>query len=125
MLNFDLERDSLYIRNTEDGEQVNLRKKGISALKVIKLSPEKLKIEFKNLPCQRRFGISEGCQAAPDSGFLRCAKETVRVKSNPIVNVSLVPKIPDEQEYRENKYALIIKAELKEMGVSLELYGRV
>lgn len=125
MLNFNLESDSLYIRNIETGKQINLGKKGIPALKVVNLGHEKLKLEFKSVPCEKRFGISEGYQSAPEPGFLRCAKETVSVEPDHIVNVPLVLEIPDEPEYRGKKYAFIIKGELKDKEVPLEIYSRI
>lgn len=125
MLNFNLEPDSLYVRNIETGKQIILGKKGIPALKVINLGPEKLKLEFKSVPWNKRFGISEGYEAAPDPGFLKCTKETVSVKPDHIVNVPLVLEIPDEPEYRGKKYAFIIKAELKDTEVPLEIYSRI
>lgn len=124
-LNFHLEPDSLYLHNIETGKQIILGKKGIPALKVVNLGPEKLKLEFKSVPCKKRFGISEGCEAAPDPAFLRCTKETVSVKPDHIVNIPLVLKIPDEPEYRGKKYAFIIKAELKDTEVPLEIYSRI
>lgn len=125
MLNFSLEPDSFYLRNIETGKQISLGKKGIPALKVVNLGPEKLKLEFKSVPCERRFGISEDYQPTPDPAFLRCAKETVNVKSNRVVSVPLILEIPDEPEYRGKKYAFIIKAELKDVEVPLEIYSRI
>lgn len=125
MLNFSLEPDSLYLRNIETGKQISLGKKGIHALNVVNLGPEKLRLEFKSVACERRFGISEGYQPTPDPAFLRCAKETVNVKSNRVVSVPLILEIPDEPEYRGKKYAFIIKAELKDMEVPLEIYSRI
>jgi len=124
-LNFHLEPYSLYLRNIETGRQITLGKEGIPGLKVVNLGPEKLNLEFRSIPCEERFGISEGYEPTPDPAFLRCAKETVGVKSDRIVNVPLVIEIPDEPKYRGNKYAFIIKAELKDTEVPLEIYGRI
>lgn len=124
-LNFHLEPDSLYLRDIETGKQISLGKKGIPALKVVNLGPEKLKLEFKSVPWKKRFGISEGYEATPDPAFLRCAKETVGIKPDHIVNVPLVLEIPDEPEYRGKKYVFIIKTKLKETEVPLEIFSRV
>ncbi|MDH5661398.1 MAG: hypothetical protein OEY92_00220 [Elusimicrobiota bacterium] len=125
MLNFRLEPDSLYLHNIEPGKQIILGKKEIPALKVINLGPEKLKLEFNSVPCNKGFGISEGYQPAPDPRFLNCTKETVSVKPDHIVNIPVVLEIPDEPEYRGKKYAFIIKAELKDVEVPLEIYSRI
>lgn len=124
-LNFHLEPDSLYLHDIQIGKQIGLGKKGIPALKVVNLGPEKLKLQFKSVPCNKGFGISEGYEPTPDPAFLRCTKETVSVKSNRIVNVPLVLEIPDEPEYRGKKYVFIIKAELRETEVPLEIFSRI
>jgi hypothetical protein len=124
-LNFHLEPDSLYLRDIETGKQIILGKKGIPALKVVNIGPEKLKLEFKSVPWNKRFGISEGYEPTPEPAFLRCAKETVGVKPDHIVNVPLVLEIPDEPEYRGKKYVFIIMAKLKETEVPLEIFSRI
>jgi hypothetical protein len=124
-LNFHLEPDSLYLHDIQIGKQIILGKKGIPALKVVNLGPEKLKLQFKSLPCEERFGISEGYEPAPEPDFLKFTKETMNVKADHIVNVPLVLEIPDEPEYRGKKYVFIIKAELKDTEVPLEIYSRI
>jgi len=124
-LNFHLEPHSLYLRNIQIGRQVTLGEGGIPALKVVNLGPEKLKLQFKSIRCEERFGISEGYEPTPEPDFLKLARETINVKSDNIVNIPLVLKIPDEPRYRGKKYAFIIKAELKDTEVPLEIYSRI
>ncbi len=47
------------------------------------------------------------------------------VKSDQIVNIPLVLEIPDEPEYCGKKYVFIVKAELKETEVPLEIYSSI
>lgn len=124
-LNYRLEPESLYIRNVEVGKQIELGKKGIPALKLVNLGPEKVILRVKSVACEKRFGLATGYEPTPNADFLKCTKDAIKVKSNRIRNVPLVLKIPDEPEYRGKKYAFIIMAELRDTEVPLEIYGRV
>lgn len=124
-LNFHLEPESLYIRDVEVGNEIKLGKKGIPALKVVNLGPEKVNLRIKSIPCEKRFGLASGYKPTPDPDFLKCTKDAIKVKSNRIINVPLILKIPDEPEHRGKKYAFIIVAELRDTEVPLEIYSRV
>lgn len=124
-LNYRLEPESLYIRNVEVGKQIELGKKGIPALKLVNLGPEKVILRVKSVACEKRFGLATGYEPTPNADFLKCTKDAIKVKSNRIRNVPLVLKIPDEPEYRGKKYAFIIMTKLRDTEVPLEIYGRV
>lgn len=124
-LNFHLEPESLYIHNVEVGKRIELGKKGVPVLKVVNLGPENVILQIESVPCGKGFGLVPGYESNPNPGFLKCTEDSIKVKSNRIKNVPLVLKIPDEPEYRGKKYAFIIKAELKDIEVPLEIYSRV
>jgi hypothetical protein len=124
-LNFRLEPESLYIRDVEPGREIKLGENGIPALKVVNLGPEKVILRIKSVPCEQRFGIVTDYERTPNPDFLKCTKDAIKVKSNRIMNLPLVMKIPDEPEYRGKKYAFIIVAELRDTEVPLEIYSRV
>ncbi len=124
-LNFRLEPDSVYIRNVELGKPIRLGEKGVPALKVVNLGPESVVLQIKSIPCEKRFSIVSGYEPTPNPHFLKCKKDVLKIKSNRIRNVPLILEIPDEAEYRGKQYAFVIKAELKDTGVPLEIYSRV
>jgi len=124
-LNFHLEPESHYIRDVEVGKRIEFGTKGIPALKVVNLGPEKVILRIKSIPCGKGFGIVGGYEPTPNPDFLKCKKDAIKVKSDQIRTVPLVLKIPDKPEYRGKKYAFIIKAELRDTEVPLEIYSRV
>lgn len=125
MLNYRLEPESLYVREVEIGKQIKLGKRGIPALKVINLGPEKVILRIKSVPCEKRFGLASGYEPTPNPDLLKCTKDAIKVKSNQIIDIPLVLKVPDEPEYLGKKYAFIIVAELRDTEVPLEIFSRV
>lgn len=135
-LNFHLEPESLFVREKIDlGKEIFLGQisgiskffspKGVPGVKVLNLGPETVKLKFKSVEFGFKPGIAEEYEPSPQPDFLQCRVKMVKVKPNQIKDVPLVLKIPDNSEYKGEKYAFLIKAELVDADVPLEIYARV
>lgn len=135
-LNYRFEPESFFMRKEiEPGREVYIGRLGglrgffsskeLPGVKIVNLGPETIKLKFKSIPCEKRFGVAEGYQPAPKPEFLRCRVKQIKIKSNQIKDVPLVLKIPVKPEYQVKKYAFILKAELFDTDVPLEIYSRI
>lgn len=123
-LRLDFKPQSIYLNDVELDKKISL-KKIKKSLKIINWSEDTAKLKISSIDYMKDLSLPPGYVAAPDPGWVSIKYRKVNLKGNMIKNLDISLKIPRHEIHFGKKYAFLIKAELVDIEVPLELFARI
>ncbi len=122
-LNLDFRPGSIYLDGVEPGKKFKPDK--TKRIKLINWAGSPIKVKLQSVDYERRFKMPPGYETAPDPSWLMIKPDVIKLKGNEIRELKCYFNIPDEDEYYGKKYGFLIKADIVDADIVLELYSRI
>jgi hypothetical protein len=124
-LDFEITPLSSYLVDVQPGVKFDAKKeKGIS-LKLTNKGDSTIRVKPVSTAYTSAFTMPSGYEPAPDPSWLKFKPGIVKVDGMTIKEIKMYIEIPKEEKHYGKKYAFLVKAELVDTEVPLELYNQV
>ena len=108
------------------GRAVDLRKERKLALKLVNPNDRALNFRIRALPIWESLIMPPaGTLAALDAGWLKPAKDVIKVGGSSIGEVGLTLRIPDEEATRGKRFLLLLSIEVLEQKIPTRVYSKL
>ncbi len=124
-LNMEFKPTALYLDDIEPGKKIKLKKIKRKSLKVVNWSEDDITIKLTSVEYKKMHGLPSGYKPVPDPKWLIMDTKKIKLKGNEITNIELSLQIPDENEHYGKKYAFLIKVDIENADIPLEIYSKV
>lgn len=122
--NFEIEPLTMRLSEVDLGRKVDVKKEYRTVLRIVNKSDSRFKVRITRASFGGSQPLPAGYEAGPDTlPWAYWRKETVKVKSNRIVEVPLVLHLPKDAHGRQIAY--LFKAEMVDSPVAVESYIKV
>jgi len=117
---------SLFVRDKVPvGRPVVFDGIGFPTGQVINRSREDYLIEFELARSPRDYGITSGYSVLPSDVDIEILTEKLKAGARTINDVELKLTIPDKDEYRSEKFVMVIVGQVKGFDIPIEVFSRI
>lgn len=124
-LNFRLEPVSLGAGEVRLGKTIDLRKEKNVTVKLVNTGSTKLKLKVESANFIEPQRPPQGYEALPDPKWLEVEPKILDSKPDTIVPLKIRIKIPEDEKYRDKKYAGLINVGLVGEEIPVNVYSQI
>lgn len=124
-LNLRLDPVSVQLFNFPLGNMIDLRQDRRQNVTIVNAGADKITLSLKSVTEQDIVSPPSGYEYAPGPSWIKIKPERITVKPYSIVPLGVQIAIPDDPAYKGKGYMFLLKAEVADVEVPLNLYTQI
>ena len=123
--NFELQPSTLSVRGIRLGKNINIKQSNGETLKITNRGNEEVTLKWTSVEWKKKFSLPAGCEIPPGLNYLEIKNSEIKLEAGDTKEVNLAIKFPKNPDYKNKKYAFLVKGETIGTGIPIEIYAIV
>jgi len=124
-LDFDVSPENLYISGVDPGKLYDSKKMKQKSIVITNRADDPVNIKLTVEAIPERMGVSAGYEKAQDVSWVILKPSIIKLKGMRVKPSKICINIPDKEEYYNKKYVFLVKAEVVNADVPIEIGSKL